>query len=206
MGICHLKKHNLRILTVSDVVDNALIHKIEKKSLGPVDLIFSCGDLSPEYISMIKERVDAPLYYVKGNHDIRYRPDNTMGCENIHGRVITVGSLNILGLEGSMWYNGGPNQYTEAQMKKIIFWMAFKIWRKKPIHMVVTHAAPRHIHDKEDPCHRGFQCFNRLIEKITPDYFIHGHIHGLFDSLDARTTHVNTTRIINTCGHVLMEI
>ncbi len=121
MGTRPPRKHHLRILTVSDIIDNALIQKIEDKTLGQVDLIFSCGDLSPEYISMLKGRVDAPLYYVKGNHDIRYRPDNTMGCENIHGRVITVGSLNILGLEGSMWYNGGPNQYTESDMKKIIF-------------------------------------------------------------------------------------
>lgn len=206
MGPIPPLKHNLRILAVSDFIDKELTHKIEEKTLGPVDLIISCGDLAPEYISMLRDRLDAPLYYIKGNHDIRYSPDNTMGCENIHGRIIRVGSLNILGLEGSMWYNGGPNQYTDAQMKKILFWMGLEIWRKKPIHMVVTHASPRHIHDREDPCHRGFDCFNSLIEKLKPDYFIHGHVHDAFESFDDRVTRVNGTHVINTCGHILIEV
>ncbi|WDP91283.1 MAG: metallophosphoesterase [Desulfobacter sp.] len=201
-----IRKHNLRLLAVSDFIDRELTRKIEKRTLGPVDLIISCGDLAPEYIAMLRDRLDAPLYYVRGNHDIRYTRENTMGCENIHGRIISVGSLNILGLEGSMWYNGGPNQYTEAEMKKNIFWMGLKIWRKKPIHMVVTHASPRHIHDREDPCHRGFDCFNRLIAKLAPDYFIHGHIHDAFNTFEDRVTRVKETQVINTCGHTLIDI
>lgn len=200
------RKHNLRLLVVSDFIDKDLTRKIQEKNLGPVDLIISCGDLAPEYISMLRDRIDAPLYYVKGNHDIRYEPGNTLGCENIHGRVIQAGSLNILGLEGSLWYNGGPNQYTEAQMKKIIFWMGLTLWRKKPIHMVITHAPPRHIHDREDLCHRGFECFNRLIHKLAPDYFIHGHIHEAFDTFEDRITRVDTTQVINTCGHTLLAV
>jgi len=202
--------HNLRILTVSDFIDKELTLDIENKTLPPVDLILSCGDLAPEYISLLRDRLDAPLYYVKGNHDIRYSPSNTLGCENIHARIVRAGSLNILGLEGSMWYNGGPNQYTDAMMKKIIFWMGVQIWRKKPIHMVVTHASPRHIHDREDPCHKGFDCFNRLIQKLGPDYFIHGHIHDAFDTFEERVTHDThgdrTTQVINTCGYTILEV
>lgn len=208
--------HNLRILAVSDFIDKDLTRDIENKSLPPIDLILSCGDLAPEYLSLLRDRLDAPLYYVKGNHDIRYSPANTMGCDNIHARIISVGSLNILGLEGSMWYNGGPNQYTDAMMKKIIFWMGFQIWRKKPIHMVVTHASPRHIHDREDLCHMGFDSFNRLIQKLAPEYFIHGHIHEAFEAFDDRITRVNpdqgttrkvnTTQVINTCGHMIIEV
>ena len=198
--------HNLRILVVSDLIDKDLTRNIQNKSLPPIDLVISCGDLTPEYLSLIRNRLDAPLYYVKGNHDIRYTPSNTMGCENIHARIIRAGSLNILGLEGSMWYNGGPNQYTDAMMKKMIFWMELQIWRKKPIHMVVTHASPRHIHDREDLCHMGFDSFNRLIKKLCPAYFIHGHIHEAFESFEDRITRVDTTQVINTCGHIIIEI
>ena len=72
--------------------------------------------------------------------------------------------------------------------------------------MVVTHAPPRHIHDAEDPCHRGFECFHRLIKKYQPGYFIHGHIHRLFDDPADRVTVVGKTRVVNTYGYNILEI
>jgi Icc-related predicted phosphoesterase len=199
-------QHQLKILAVSDFLDKELTRQVEDKTLGPVDLIISCGDLAPEYLSFLRDRLDVPLYYVKGNHDIRYTSENTMGCDNIHGRVVSLGSLNILGLEGSIWYNGGANQYSDAIMKKIIFWMWFSIWRKGPIHLVVTHAPPRHIHDREDRCHMGFESFISLIKKQAPDYFVHGHIHQEFETQGDRITQFHTTRVINTCGYTLLEV
>lgn len=206
MNIKKKKQHQLKILTVSDVIDKKLTRNVENKTIEPVDLIISCGDLDPEYLSFLRDRLDAPLYYVKGNHDIRYTWKNPMGCENIHERVVSFGSLNILGLEGSIWYNGGPNQYTDAMMKKMIFWMWFSIWRKGPIHMVVTHASPRHVHDREDRCHMGFESFNSLIKKHAPDYFVHGHIHQEFETHGDRITKVHTTQVINTCGYTILEV
>ncbi len=199
-------RHRLRLLVVSDYTEQELIDDIEKKNLPPIDLTISCGDMAPEYLTFIRNRVDAPLYYVKGNHDIRYTTENLTGCMNIHGRVVTLGSLNILGLEGSMWYNGGPVQYTEGAMKKMIFRMGFTLWRKRPIHMVITHAPPKGIHDKSDLCHMGFQSFNRLIAKVTPDYFIHGHVHTPYAYFKDRVTTTGKTKVINTCGHIIIEV
>lgn len=198
--------HNLRILAVSDFIDKALVSRIENRHLPSIDLVISCGDIEPEYLSFLREQLACPLYYVKGNHDIRYTASNPLGCENIHGRVMTRKSMNILGLEGSVWYNGGPNQYTDAKMKKMLFWMGLRIRKNNPIHMVVTHAPPRHIHDREDPCHIGFQSFRRLIDTHKPDYFIHGHIHQEFDNFAARITPINGTQVINTCGHTIFEV
>jgi Icc-related predicted phosphoesterase len=198
--------HGVRLLCLSDFIDQELTDQVENKQLPPLDLIVSCGDMVPEYLSFLRDRLDAPLVYVKGNHDIRYTTANLPGCENIHARVVSFGSLNILGLEGSMWYNGGPTQYTEAMMRKQIFRLAFRIWRKGPVHMVVTHAPPRHIHDREDLCHRGFECFGRFIKKRHPGYFIHGHVHDHFDRFEERITQVEQTRVINTCGHIIIEV
>lgn len=198
--------HNIRILTVSDFVDKSLTQMVENKTLEPVDLIISCGDLAPEYLSFLRDRLDKPLLYVKGNHDIRYTPSNPVGCENIHAKLRRFKSLNILGLEGSIWYNGGVNQYTDMEMKKIIFGMWFSIWRKGGIHMVITHAPPRHIHDAEDRCHMGFESFIKLINKRNPDYFIHGHIHKDFKNHKDRMTIINTTKVINTCGYTILEV
>lgn len=198
--------HNLRILAVSDFVDNSLTQMVEDKTLEPVDFIISCGDLAPEYLSFLRDRLDRPLFFVKGNHDIRYTSSNPMGCENIHAKLIRFNSLNILGLEGSLWYNGGVNQYTDKEMKKIISGMWFPFWRKGGIHLVVTHAPPRGIHDAEDRCHMGFESFVTLLDKKKPDYFIHGHIHKDFQNHCDRITTIGTTQVINTCGFTLLEV
>ncbi|MBT3179043.1 MAG: Icc-like protein, partial [Desulfobacula sp.] len=89
--------HKLKILTVSDFIDKSLTKMIEDKTLDPPDLIISCGDIEPEYLSFLRDRLDRPLFYIKGNHDIRYTSSNPVGCENIHGRVARFKSLNILG-------------------------------------------------------------------------------------------------------------
>jgi uncharacterized protein len=201
-----LKAKSLTILAVSDFVDKTLTRKVETKSLAPVDLIVSCGDLDPEYLSFLRDRLDRPLFYVKGNHDIRYTPVNPVGCNDIHRRIVSFGGYNFMGLEGSMWYNGGANQYTEAMMKKQIFSLWFSLWRRKPVHVILSHAPPRHIHDKEDLCHRGFECFNTLIRKHRPTCFIHGHVHREFDNPSDRITQINQTRVINTCGYTLIEV
>ena len=88
-----LQSHGLKILTVSDFIDKTLTRKVETKTMEPLDLIISCGDLDPEYLSFLRDRLDVPLFYVKGNHDIRYTPTNPVGCENIHRRIVSVGAV-----------------------------------------------------------------------------------------------------------------
>jgi Icc-related predicted phosphoesterase len=72
--------------------------------------------------------------------------------------------------------------------------------------IILTHAPPRFIHDAEDLCHRGFKSYRRLIDKFSPRYFVHGHIHAEFEDHSQRTTVVNQTKVINSYGHVLFEI
>lgn len=195
----------LKILSVSDFIDPSLTRQVEEKTLEPVDLIISCGDLPPEYLSFLRDRLERPLFYVKGNHDIRYTDHNPAGCTHIHARMMVFNSVKILGLDGSMWYNGGANQYREAEMKKIIQGLWFSIWRKGGVDILVTHAPPRHVHDAEDLCHRGFECFNRLIHKRRPGFLIHGHMHKPFKAHEDRITRVGPTKVINTCGYTIFE-
>ena len=147
-----------------------------------------------------------PLFYVAGNHDLRYVQRPPTGCINLHARFENYGGLKMLGLEGSRWYNGGRFQYTEAQMRRIIFRLWPTLWWSKRIDIIVTHAPPRFIHDAEDLCHRGFKSYRRLIDKFAPRYFIHGHIHAEFEDNSQRMTVVNQTKVINSYGHVLFEI
>ena len=197
---------NIKILSVSDVIKPSLFQHSTSGSFADVDLILSCGDLPPEYLSLLAHSFNAPLYYVSGNHDIRYKDKPPEPGLNLHGRLISLEGINVVGLEGSHWYNGGPYQYSEDQMGSMIRRMRPKLWWRGGVDVVVTHAPPRHIHDAEDPCHRGFECFGRLIEKYQPQYFIHGHIHRTFDDHTDRITVVGKTKVVNTYGYNILEI
>jgi Icc-related predicted phosphoesterase len=197
---------NMKILSVSDVVKPRLLQQSNSDALADVDLIISCGDLPPEYLTRLVNAFKAPLYYVRGNHDIRYNETPPAGCHNLHGMLVKNKGLKILGLEGSRWYNGGPCQYEEWQMRSIIRRLRPTLWWRGGIDVVITHAPPRHIHDAQDPCHKGFECFRRLIKKYRPSYFIHGHIHREFSDPSERITAVDRTKVVNTYGYYLLEI
>ncbi|MGD8393028.1 MAG: metallophosphoesterase, partial [Desulfobacterales bacterium] len=102
----------MRVLTVSDRVEPFLYDHFDPQQFGHVELILACGDLPPEYLSFLADRLNAPLYFVRGNHDLRH--DRAPGgCTHLAHDLAEFKGKSILGLEGSRWYNGGPNQYTE---------------------------------------------------------------------------------------------
>lgn len=196
----------MKILTVSDRVEPAFKDRKKPSELAGTALILACGDLPPEYLTLLTTSLNAPLYYVKGNHDIRYTSKPPLGCRDIHARIVKAGGLRILGLGGSRWYNGGPNQYTDHQMKWTLWKLQPLLWWNKGVDIVITHAPPRHVHDAEDRCHRGFKSFHPLIRRFSPSYFIHGHIHAHFNNPSERMTTINNTKVVNSYGHYLFEI
>ncbi len=117
--------------------------------------------------------------------------------------------LLIAGLSGSLEYNKGLNQYTEIQMKRRLIRMIPALIKNKLkygryLDILLTHASPRHIHDKEDPCHKGFECYNWFIKKFRPAYLIHGHIH-LYDMREKRITVSEATTVVNAYAHWIIE-
>jgi uncharacterized protein len=196
----------MKILSVSDVVVPQLTEPRFKDRFSDVEMILSCGDLSPEYLFSLKELISAPLYYVRGNHDIRYLNKPPIGCNDIHGRVVRHKGIKILGLEGSRWYNGGPIQYREHEMVALIRRLRLKLWLSGGVDIVITHAPIRFVNDAEDRCHRGFECYLKLIDRYDPLYFIHGHIHRHFESPLERITSVKNTKVVNTYGYTILEI
>ncbi len=196
----------MKLLVVSDVVEPSLYKQFDRAKFPAVDLIVSCGDLPPEYLSFLSTAFDAPMVYVKGNHDIRYAHKPPAGGIDIHASLFRFQGLKFLGLEGSRWYNGGPYQYREAEMRRIAWRLRLFLWWKGGVDIVVAHAPPRHVGDADDRCHRGFETFRALIERYRPMYFLHGHIHKLFDCFSERTTAVGETKVVNCCGHIFLDI
>ncbi|WP_294427679.1 metallophosphoesterase [uncultured Treponema sp.] len=118
--------------------------------------------------------------------------------------------LLIAGASGSIRYNNGLNQYTNLQMLLKLLAMTPRLLINKMLYgtyldIFLTHAAPRHIHDKEDPCHKGFECFNWFIKKFQPAYLVHGHIH-LYDMNTPRLTKSGETTVVNAYSHTILEL
>ena len=193
----------MRILSVSDYVDNKLLERKDFLPSSP-DLILACGDLPPEYLTNLRSFYEVPLLYIEGNHDIRHATSPPVGCTNIHSRIVLEQGLQIMGLSGSRWYNGGVHQYHEKEMRKIIRRMWFQLLQHK-VDIVITHSSPRFLHDMEDPCHKGFKCFRNLIEGRKPAWLIHGHIHKIFKDPAERISIFCETRVVNSYGFFFFE-
>ena len=118
--------------------------------------------------------------------------------------------LLITGASGSIRYNNGLCQYTNTQMFFHLLSMAPRLfWNKlrygRYLDIFLTHAAPRHIHDREDACHKGFDCFNWFIKHFKPAYLVHGHIH-LYDMNSPRYTKSGDTTVVNAFSHCIITL
>jgi len=195
----------MQVLAVSDIVVEDLVSGTRNR-YPAVDMILGCGDLPPEYLGRLGRRFQAPVFYVRGNHDLRYPHRSLAGCTNLHARVMEHGGLILSGLEGSRWYNGGPAQYRDIEMKRIIRRIKPGLKRSGKIDIIVSHAPPRHVNDRSDRCHKGFKCFHKIIEQHKPRFWLHGHIHAEFKDPAQRITLCGQTQVINCYGYFFLHI
>ena len=196
----------MKILFLADVESKALWDHYAPERLQGVDLIVSCGDLAAPYLSFLATMARCPVLYVPGNHDKKYEVKPPEGCINIDHAIYTHQGIRLLGLGGSLRYSGGPNQYTEAQMRFRVLTAQAKIARARGFDILVTHAPTRGIGDGEDLPHRGFACYRSLIERYRPAYHVHGHVHSNYGREFLRETSCGTTRVVNACEKYYLEI
>jgi len=196
----------MKILLIADEESPALWDYYRPGALSDCGLILSAGDLKPEYLSFLVTMANRPLCYVRGNHDGIYERRPPEGCECIDGRIVNINGLRILGLGGSHMYSGGPNQYTERQMRRRIRRLALALRRHGGVDIVLSHAPVAGCGDMADAAHRGFECFRELIEKYSPRLWVHGHVHKSYGRDFVRECSLGQTRIINACGKYEVEI
>jgi uncharacterized protein len=219
----------MRILCVSDQVDPLVYSPRMKERFKDVDLVLSAGDLPGEYLGFISSMLNKTIAYVAGNHDVGATADlpfrglwaspaeaalsddnaRATGAVDVGFKLRREEGLIIMGLPGSMLYNNGPNQYRESAMALRIAALVPRLLlnrliRGRAVDIVLTHAAPRGIHDRDDPCHRGFKCFLWLMRAFKPRWLVHGHIH-LYDLGDVRITEYFETTVVNAFGHWIID-
>lgn len=196
----------MKILAISDEVCPALYDYYTPGRLKDYDLIISCGDLKPQYLSFLVTMTRVPLLYVHGNHDDRYAKTPPEGCDCIEDKLVVYKGLRILGLGGSCRYRDGENQYTESEMRWRIFKLKWKIRRHKGVDIVVSHAPLAGVGDGEDFAHRGFVEFLNFVDRYHPKYWLHGHVHLNYGPDRTRVREYNGTKVINACERYILEI
>ena len=187
----------MKILVLADVESKYLWDYFEKEKLEGIDLILSCGDLKADYLSFLASFSKVPILYVRGNHDDGYADKEPEGCICIEDKIYVYNGIRIMGLGGSIRYKKGINQYTQNQMKKRAAMMWPKIKVKKGIDILLTHSPAAGLGDGEDNPHKGFEAFVDILDKYSPKYFIHGHVHLNYSREFQREEQYNNTTIIN---------
>jgi Calcineurin-like phosphoesterase len=220
-----------RILAIADEVADALYGETLQK-LRP-DLIVSCGDLPADYMENLLTRAGVPLVYVLGNHD----PDATLpthspsawlppmaradadiddrvpagpeGGDSAEGRIVVASGLRLAGLGGSLRYKRGPNQYSQAEMRRRALRLEARTWLGRAlgrggVDVLVTHAPPLGVGDAPDLPHQGFAAFHRLVRELRPRLLLHGHVHPVHKRPPDRE--LNSTRVVNVIPYRLLEI
>ncbi len=198
----------MKLLVVGDTVDPQLYDHF-RRSRFPEDIRFivSVGDLPAWYLAYLMSVFDVPLYYVRGNHDFRFDENPPEGAENLDGRIVSVSGLNVLGFEGSMYYQAQHAvQRTEREMWLVWQKVRPQILLRRRVDIVVAHAPPFGIHDGEDECHRGFLTFSKLIHRYRPRFFIHGHTHLNYGYRQKRVDVVNHTTVVNGYGYYVLNL
>ncbi len=220
-----------RLLAIADEVDREL-YDPQIKELD-VDLVVSCGDLPFDYLEFIVTTLNVPLLYVPGNHDPDLRgrpldgdiigltktglrrswetdPPGPLGGINTDGRIVDEAGLRLAGLGGSVRYSEGPNQYTQAEMRSRALRLELRGRLKRltdgrAVDILMAHSPPAGLGDNpEDPAHRGFVAFHRLVKKLSPRLVLHGHIHPF--GTPTPPNRLESAEVHNVVGHKVLEV
>ncbi len=195
----------MKILAVSDYESPYLWDYYEPGRLDGIDLILSAGDLCPEYLSFLATFSGAPVLYVQGNHDPRYKSDPPQGCICVDDDLCVCKGIRVMGLGGSMYFDGGDCQYTEKDMRARVRRLGLKLRRRHGFDILLAHAPAKDFHDGNYLPYQGFETFCDLMDKYHPAYFIHGHVHKNYTCDFHRSDVYNKTTVINAYEYYIFD-
>jgi len=195
----------INITCVSDEEDRFLSSEVAKEKLERTEFIISAGDLKASYLEYLTSVSNKDLFYIHGNHDDRYDVKPPEGCVCIDDDLVIYKGIRILGLGGSYKYSNGKYQYSEDEMKKRVRKIKRKIRKAKGVDIIVTHAPIKGYGDLPDYAHQGFECFNELLEKYKPKYWLYGHVHSSYGIKNQRIFSYEKTLIINVSNYYQLK-
>jgi uncharacterized protein len=210
------QKEQMKILAVSDQVEERLYSPAVKNYFSNVDLLVGCGDLPYEYLEYLLYMLNVPLVYVPGNHDPVHLENNARsraeGGTNLDLKSIRVKGLILAGMGGSIRYRAdGVNQYSQQEAYLRSLRLVFPLmWNRarygRSVDILVTHSPPAGIHDDSDPAHKGLKAINMLMNLFKPRYLLHGHTYFYQRNLVTPHTQTGATTVINIYPYHVIEL
>ena len=208
--------HIVKILVLSDEVVERLYSLCESGHFSEIELILGCGDLPYPYLENLLTFLNLPLFYIPGNHDPIYNPDNAVahaeGGSNLDLKVTRYKKFLIGGFGGSIRYRpDGTNQYTQIEA----YFRAFRLLPRlilnrinygRALDILITHSPPYGIHDDETQSHQGLKAINWIHRLAKPRYHFHGHTHFQRGNLSPYETTQNLTKIVNVFPYKIIEV
>ncbi len=195
----------MRILAIADEESRYFYDYYTPGKLDEFDLIIACGDLHRSYLEFLVTLAHCPVVYVCGNHDESFVTQPPEGCICIDDQIFVYKGVRIMGLGGSYRYREGTYMFTEGQMRRRILKMWLPLLKNGGFDILVTHAPARHLNDLDNLTHRGFECFNDLLDRYHPAYFVHGHIHKNYGIKIPQRQQRGDTTVINAFEYCIFE-
>jgi len=206
----------LKILAVSDQVEERLYSPAVKSFGSGIDLLVGCGDLPYEYLEYLLNVLNVPMIYVPGNHDPVYSPkdprSHVEGAINIDLKTIQFKGLLLAGMGGSIRYrDDGVNQYGQTEMYTRALRLVFPLmWNRarygRAVDLLITHSPPAGIHDDDDRAHQGLKAINTVMKYFKPRYVLHGHTYFYQRNLVTPHTQSGGTTVINIFPYHIIEL
>lgn len=208
------------VLAVTDEIDPRIHSSTVRERLGHVAFVIGCGDLPTGYLEFLADALNKPVYFVLGNHADELRRGagrndarKPLGAIDLGGRVIRdpQSGLILAGIPGSPRYGERePAQYAEweiwlmiARMAPQLFWNRWRYGRA--LDVLVTHAPPRHVGDREDHAHHGYEALRSFLRTFRPPVQLHGHIH-LYDRSVPSVHQFEQTQVMNVFPYKVVDL
>jgi uncharacterized protein len=201
----------IRLLAVSDEVDPALEHQVNRDRIGRIDAVVGCGDLEPSYLGFLADAFGVPMAYVRGNHD----RGGHWAATSAHapsplpsGRLVEIAGLTVVPLE---WPGIDNDRVLRDEWQARIHVLRAEwalLWRRgrgraDPV-LVISHGAPFGVGDAADAYHVGFRAYRWFLERHRPPVWLHGHTTTA-SVADWRAS-LGPSTVANVTGSVIVEL
>jgi hypothetical protein len=202
----------IRILAVSDDVDPALEHAVNRDALGHLDAIVGAGDLEPSYLAFLGDAFKVPVAYVRGNHDrggrwaetVRSAPSHLCSGDVVDVSGLTMAAFEWPGLNADRAPRDEWNAWRDVLRASRSLLLRRLTGRRAPV-LVLSHAPPRGVGDHEaNRYHLGYAAYRWLLDRVHPPLWLHGHVNPATIA-DWRERY-NGSLVANVTGSVIVEL
>jgi uncharacterized protein len=201
----------IRFLAASDMKEPSLAFEPNRADLGPLDGILGCGDLEPEWLSFLADAFNAPLLYVRGNHD----RGGEWEAETLRvptalrvGRVARVAGIPVVGLPWPGVDEPGNQRRPGLAWRQVLAIgrqaLRGALLRKREPWIVISHVPPEGVGDAPDRYHRGFGAYRWLLRRLKPPVWVHGHTTTA--AVTSLIQVAGPTSVANATGAMLIEL